>query len=141
VSDHHDKTAPETDERLARGRQMREQMMGPGVAPGTPATQELAPFFSRWIYESVFSDLYGRPQLDLKTRVLITMVALSVQGRMGDAWYVSASLRLGWTREEIVEAVVSWRPIRRVPAHDARRQGGLQAHSLTAAEADTTRRD
>ncbi len=121
MSDHHDKTMPETDERLARGRQMREQMMGPGVAPGTPATQELAPFFSRWIYESVFGDLYGRPQLDLKTRVLITMVALSVQGRMSQMrGYVGASLRLGWTREEIVEAIVQLAPYQGVPAtHDA----------------------
>lgn len=112
---------PESDDRLQRGRRMREQIMGPGVAPGTPATQELAPFFSRWIYESVFGDFYGRPQLDLKTRVLITLVALSVQGRTAQLrGYIGAALSQGWTREEIVEAIVQLAPYQGVPlTHDA----------------------
>ena len=121
MSDDRKDIVPDAGERLARGRRMREEMMGPGVAPGTPATQELAPFFSQWIYESVFGDLYGRPQLDLKTRVLITLVALSVQGRVPQMrGYVGAALRLGWTREEIVEALVQLAPYQGVPAtHDA----------------------
>ena len=40
-------TVNEREDRLSLGRKMRERIMGPGVAPGTPATQELAPFFSR----------------------------------------------------------------------------------------------
>lgn len=109
------------EDRLQRGRAMRERIMGPGVAPGTPATQELAPFFSRWIYESVFGDLYTRPQLDVKTRVLVTLVALSVQGRMGQLrGYIGAALRHGWTREEIIETIVQLAPYQGVPAtHDA----------------------
>lgn len=109
------------EERLDRGRRMREQIMGPGVPPGTPATQELAPFFSRWIYESVFGDLYTRPQLDLKVRILITLVALSVQGRRGQLMgYIGAALRHGWTREQIVETLVQLAPYQGVPAtHDA----------------------
>jgi alkylhydroperoxidase/carboxymuconolactone decarboxylase family protein YurZ len=108
-------------DRLSRGRRMREQIMGPGVPPGTPATQDLAPFFSQWIYESVFGDFYGRPQLDLKTRVLITLVALSVQGRSAQLrGYIGAALRHGWSREEIVEAIVQLAPYQGVPAtHDA----------------------
>lgn len=111
----------ESEERLTRGRNMRERIMGAGVAPGTPATQELAPFFSRWIYESIFGDLYTRPQLDLKTRVLITLVALSVEGRTGQLrGYIGAALRHGWTREEIVEALVQLAPYQGVPkTHDA----------------------
>lgn len=111
----------DSDERLARGKAMREQIMGAGMPPGTPATTELAPFFSRWVYESVFGDFYGRSQLDLKTRVLITMVALSVQGRTAQLkGYVGASLRLGWSKEEIVEAIVQLAPYQGVPlTHDA----------------------
>ena len=71
-----------SEDRLTRGRKMRERIMGAGLLPGTPATQELAPFFSQWIYESVFGDLYTRPKLDLKTRVMLTLVALSVGGRI-----------------------------------------------------------
>jgi 4-carboxymuconolactone decarboxylase len=121
VNENPEKSATEREERLNLGRRMREQIMGPGVTPGTPATQELAPFFSRWVYESVFGDLYGRPQLDLKTRVLLTLVALSVQGRTAQLrGYIGASLNLGWTREEIVEAIVQLAPYQGVPAtHDA----------------------
>lgn len=111
----------DSEDRLNRGRGMRERIMGAGVAPGTPATQELAPFFSRWVYESVFGDLYTRTHLDLKTRVLITLVALSVQGRAAQLrGYIGAALRHGWTREEIVEAIVQLAPYQGVPAtHDA----------------------
>jgi len=114
-------TVNENQDRLTRGREVREQIMGAGVAPGTPATQQLAPFFSRWIYESVFGDLYTRSQLDLKTRVLITLVALSVQGRTAQLrGYVGAALRHGWTREAIVEAIVQLAPYQGVPlTHDA----------------------
>ncbi|MGH2397803.1 MAG: carboxymuconolactone decarboxylase family protein [bacterium] len=108
-------------DRLTRGRRMRERIMGPGVPPGTPATQELAPHFSHWVYESVFADLYDRPQLDLKTRVLLTMVALSVQGRIPQLrGYIKAALQAGWKREEIIEAIVQLAPYQGVPAtHDA----------------------
>lgn len=111
----------DTDDRLTRGRKMRDEIMGPGVPPGTPATQELAPFFSRWIYESVFGDLYTRPQLDTRTRVLITLVALSVQGRTAQLrGYLRASLRAGWSKEQIVETIVQLAPYQGVPAtHDA----------------------
>ena len=69
----------------------------------------------------MFGDLYARPQLDLKTRVLLTLVALSVQGRMAQLrGYIGASLNLGWTREEIIEAIVQLAPYQGVPAtHDA----------------------
>lgn len=113
--------AGENEARLERGRRTREEIMGPGVPPGTPATQELAPFFSQWIYESVFGDLYTRPHLELKTRVMITLVALSVQGRIAQLrGYIKAALRQGWTREQIVEAIVQLAPYQGVPAtHDA----------------------
>jgi 4-carboxymuconolactone decarboxylase len=111
----------EGEDRLTRGRKMRERIMGAGLLPGTPATQELAPFFSQWIYESVFGDLYTRPKLDLKTRVMLTVVALSVGGRIAQLrGYIGAALRLGWTREEIVEAIVQLAPYQGVPGtHDA----------------------
>lgn len=111
----------EANERLARGRATRERIHGVGSPPGTPATSELAPYFSEWIYESVFGDLYGRETLDLKTRVLVTLVALSVQGRSAQLrGYVRGARHLGWTREEIVEAIVQLAPYQGVPlTHDA----------------------
>jgi 4-carboxymuconolactone decarboxylase len=121
MSDDRHHTGTDNEERLRLGQTMRERIMGPGVPPGTPATQELAPFFSRWVYESVMADFYGRPQLDLKTRVMITLVALSVQGRTAQLkGYIGAALTQGWSREEIIEAIVQLAPYQGVPAtHDA----------------------
>ena len=64
--------------RRERGRQKRNDVSGPGQ-PGTPATQELAPYFSSWVLENVFGDLWSRPALGDKNRVLITMTALVVR--------------------------------------------------------------
>lgn len=112
---------PGSDDRLARGKATRERVMGAGVAPGTPATGELAPYFSEWVYASVFGDVWSRPGLDLKLRVLLTMVTLSVQGRTAQLrGYVATALRHGWTKEEIVEAIVHLAPYQGVPlTHDA----------------------
>lgn len=111
----------EANERLARGRAARERIHGAGSPPGTPATSELAPYFSQWIYESVFGDLYARGTLDLKNRVLVTMAALSALGRGPQLrGYIKGALRLGWSREEIVEAIVQLAPYQGVPlTHDA----------------------
>ncbi|MGH2450750.1 MAG: carboxymuconolactone decarboxylase family protein [Candidatus Limnocylindria bacterium] len=109
------------EDRHARGRATRERVMGAGVAPGTPATGELAPFFSEWVYGSVFGDIWSRPGLELRIRVLLTLAALSVQGRSSQLrGYVAAALRHGWTKEEIVEALVQLAPYQGVPlTHDA----------------------
>ncbi|MGH2378428.1 MAG: carboxymuconolactone decarboxylase family protein [Candidatus Limnocylindria bacterium] len=110
-----------TEDRLARGRATREKVMGVGVAPGTPATGELAPFFSEWVYASVFGDVWSRPGLELRLRVLITMVTLSVQGHGSQLrGYIATALKHGWTKEEIVEALVHLAPYQGVPlTHDA----------------------
>ena len=111
----------EANERLARGKAARERIHGVGSPPGTPATTELAPYFSQWIYESVFGDLYARGTLDLKNRVLVTLAALSALGRGAQLrGYIKGALRVGWTREEIVEAIVQLAPYQGVPlTHDA----------------------
>lgn len=112
----------ESDDRVGRGRAVRAKVMGSDVPPGgSGTTAEVSPFFAQWVYESVFGDFYDRPQLDLKTRVLVTMVALSVQGRTSQLkGYIGASLRHGWSRDEIVEALVQLAPYQGVPlTHDA----------------------
>lgn len=107
-------------ERVERGRAKRGDVSGPGQ-PGTPATQELAPFFSSWVLENVFGDLWSRPALGDKTRVLVTLTALAVREQQHQLeGYVKSAIRVGWTREEIVEVLVHLAPYTGVPAvHNA----------------------
>ena len=107
-------------DRRERGRQKRNDVSGPGQ-PGTPATQELAPYFSSWVLENVFGDLWSRPALGDKNRVLVTMTALVVREQQHQLkGYVASELRVGWSREEIVEAIVHLAPYAGVPAvHNA----------------------
>lgn len=103
-----------------QGRVKRQEVSGPGK-PGTPATQELAPYFSDWVLENVFGDLWSRPALGDKTRVLVTLTALVVREQQHQLkGYVKSALRVGWTREEIVEVIVHLTPYAGVPAvHNA----------------------
>lgn len=110
----------ESLDRRDRGKRKREDVSGPGK-PGTPATQELAPYFSSWVLENVFGNLWSRPALGDKTRVLITLTALAVREQPHQLkGYIGSALRTGWTREEIVEALVHLAPYAGVPAvHNA----------------------
>jgi 4-carboxymuconolactone decarboxylase len=108
------------EDRRERGRAKRNEISGSGQ-PGTPATQELAPYFSEWVLENVFGNLWSRPVLGDKIRVLITMTALAVREQPHQLkGYIASALRTGWTREEIVEALVHLAPYAGVPAvHNA----------------------
>jgi 4-carboxymuconolactone decarboxylase len=124
-----------TGDRHERGVQKRRDVFGPGTAPGGRGTQELAPFYSRWVLESVFGDLWGRPALGDKLRILITLVAL-VAGRQEPQarGYMRNALRAGWTREELVETLVHLAPYVGVPTvHNA-----LDALAAVLAEADAS---
>ena len=129
------------DQRSERGRAKRLEIFGPGE-PGTAATGELAPYYSRWVLESVFGDLWSRPALGDKTRVLITITALAVreQGTQLKG-YIKNALRVGWTREELVEALVHLAPYAGVPAvHNALAVAKLAFDEAAAArEGDDSR--
>lgn len=119
-------------DRHARGVAKRRDVFGPGSAPGGRGTQDLAPFFSRWVLESVFGDLWGRPALGDKLRILVTLVALVVGRQEPQArGYMRNALRAGWTREELVEVLVHLAPYAGVPTvHNA-----LDALAAVLAEA------
>lgn len=107
-------------DRRERGRLKRQDVSGSGK-PGTQATQELAPFFSDWVLENVFGDLWSRSALGDKNRVLVTLTVLAVREQQHQLkGYIASALRVGWTREEIIEVLVHLAPYAGVPAvHNA----------------------
>ena len=69
--------------------------------------KKIAPEFA-WVNVTFpFGELYPRDVIDLKTRELCTVAALTVQGFSGVQLklHIDAALRSGSTREEVVEVI------------------------------------
>ncbi len=68
----------------------------------------IAPDFARYLIEFPFGDIYSRPQLDLKSREIATVAALTALGHAAPQLkvHVHGALNVGCTREEIVEVVM-----------------------------------
>ncbi|KYG04408.1 hypothetical protein BE21_46975, partial [Sorangium cellulosum] len=68
----------------------------------------VAPDFGRYVIEYPFGDIYARPGLDLRTRLLTAVAALAAVGDsevpLGN--HIRYALKVGCTREEIVETVM-----------------------------------
>ena len=68
---------------------------------------DIAPGFADYVVDFVFGDIFSRPGLDLRTRELITVAALTA---LGQAPQLKAHMQLavgaGCSREEIVETVI-----------------------------------
>ncbi|WP_437971648.1 carboxymuconolactone decarboxylase family protein [Sorangium sp. So ce260] len=68
----------------------------------------VAPDFGRYVIEYPFGDIYARPRLDLRTRLLTAVAALAAVGDsevpLGN--HVRYALNIGCTREELVETVM-----------------------------------
>jgi 4-carboxymuconolactone decarboxylase len=69
--------------------------------------EDIAPDFGRYLVEC-FGDLYSRPGLDLKSREIAVVAALTVLGTAAPQLrvHLHAALNVGWTREEIVEVIM-----------------------------------
>jgi 4-carboxymuconolactone decarboxylase len=92
-----------------RGREVR-KALGGTPDPGNPTSTiayELVPDLQDYMLGAVFGDIWGRPQLDLKTRAVVTLASLATQGREPQLRaHINYALNLGWTQEEIAEMFV-----------------------------------
>jgi 4-carboxymuconolactone decarboxylase len=70
--------------------------------------KEIAPDLGRYIIEFPFGDIYSRPGLDLKSRQIATVAALTVLGNAQSQLkaHIQGSLNVGCTREEVVEVII-----------------------------------
>jgi 4-carboxymuconolactone decarboxylase len=68
----------------------------------------VAPDFARLIFEFPFGDIYARPGLDLRSRQIATLSALTALGITGGTLeaHIEAGLNVGLTRVEIVEVLM-----------------------------------
>jgi 4-carboxymuconolactone decarboxylase len=69
---------------------------------------DIAPDLGRYIIEFGFGDIYSRPGLDLRSREIATVAALTAMGTAVPQLevHLHGALNVGVTREEIVEVIL-----------------------------------
>ena len=101
-----DETTP--SERFQRGWQTLKAIDGEAGEQVIESLQAIAPDLARYVIEFPFGDIYPRPGLDVKSREIATVAALTAMGNARPQLkvHVQAALNVGCTREEIVEVVM-----------------------------------
>lgn len=69
---------------------------------------DIAPDFARYVVEFPFGDIYSRPGLDLRTRELATVAALTAMGTAPGQLriHIHGALNVGCSRTEILEVII-----------------------------------
>jgi len=95
-----------SDERYRRGLATIEQVMGEGGSEGLVSLAEDAPELARYAIEA-FGELYADQALDVRTRELLTVAALTAMGNAPSQLktHVGGALIAGCTEAEVVAAI------------------------------------
>ena len=103
-----DQKIPNSETRYERGLRALAEIDGHGGQKVVDALAGIAPDFARYIVEFSFGDIYSRPGLDLKSREIATIAALTALGNAQPQLkvHIQAGLNVGLTRGEIVETII-----------------------------------
>lgn len=96
-----------SSERYIIGQEMLQRVDGKGGKPSS-SLRDIAPDFARYLIEFPFGDIYARPGLDLRSREIATIAALTALGNAEPQLkvHIAAGLNVGLTQEEITEAIM-----------------------------------
>ena len=95
-------------ERYARGWQKLQEIDGAAGERVIDSLKDIAPDFARYLIEFPFGDIYSRPGLDLKSREIATVAALTALGNAAPQLkvHIQAALNVGCSRQEVVETIM-----------------------------------
>ena len=95
-------------ERVQTGFEQFARMLGTARAEEMRAAwHRISPDFEKFVLGSLAAEMWTRPQLDLRTRSLVTVAGLSALGRpKALALNIEMALTNGATREEVCEAIL-----------------------------------
>lgn len=95
-------------ERFIKGRQMLQQVDGKGGDAVIDSLRDIAPDFARYLIEFPFGDIYSRSELDLRSREIATVAALTAMGNAVPQLkvHIEAALHVGLTQAEIIEVMM-----------------------------------
>lgn len=80
------------------------------------AFKDIAPDLTKYVVEFAFGEIYSRPGLDNKQKVLTTITALVAQGRPQVGMHIKTGLKAGLTPEEIVGCIMHLIPYTGFPS-------------------------
>ncbi|HVT82028.1 MAG TPA: carboxymuconolactone decarboxylase family protein [Phycisphaerae bacterium] len=98
-----------SEDRSERGaRILRDVHSGWGAPNILGPLEEIAPDLKNMVRDFAFGEIYARPGLDLKSRQLVTVAALAAMHHSPVELkaHLFGALKLGWKKEELVEALM-----------------------------------
>jgi 4-carboxymuconolactone decarboxylase len=97
-----------TDTRFEAGLQRLAEIDGEAGAKVIAALESIAPDLARYTIEFPFGDIYQRPALDLKSREIATVAALTALGHTQPqlAVHLHGALNVGCTPQEVIEVII-----------------------------------
>jgi len=96
------------DDRFERGLRRLKEIDGEQGERIVAGLKDIAPDFARYLIEFPFGDIYSRPGLDLRTREIATVAALTAIGTAAPQLkiHIRGALNVGCTPGEIKEAII-----------------------------------
>lgn len=96
------------NQRYLRGWEKLREIDGEAGEKVIDSLRDIAPDFARLLIEFPFGDIYSRPGLDLKSRELAVVAALTALGNAAPQLkvHIQGALNVGCTRDEIVEVIM-----------------------------------
>src|SRR5690625_7370411 len=77
-----------------------------GFIDNGEAFKDIAPDLSKYVVEFAFADIYSRPGLDNKQKVLTTITALVAHGKPQIGIHIKTGISVGLTPEELVGCIM-----------------------------------
>lgn len=122
-------------ERYLRGWQRLQEVDGEAGERVVAALAGIAPDFATYLIEFPFGDIYSRPGLDLKSREIAVVAALTALGNAAPQLkvHITGALNVGCSRQEVLEVIMQTAVYAGFPAA----LNGLFAAKEVFAERDT----
>jgi 4-carboxymuconolactone decarboxylase len=94
--------------RFERGLKKLKEIDGEAGEQVIESLKDIAPDFARLIIEFPFGDIYSRPGLDLKTREIAVVAALTALGNAAPQLkvHIHGALNVGCTEQEVIEVII-----------------------------------
>lgn len=96
------------DDRYTRGLAKLREIDGHAGEQVVESLAAIAPDFARYLIEFPFGDIYSRPGLDLKSREIAVVAALTALGNAAPQLkvHIQGALNVGVSRAEVVETIM-----------------------------------
>ncbi|HMK53392.1 MAG TPA: carboxymuconolactone decarboxylase family protein [Methanobacteriaceae archaeon] len=95
-------------DRYSKGLEKLKEIDGEAGENVIESLKDIAPDLAKYTIEFPFGDIYSRPGLDLKSREIATVAALTAMGNATPQLkvHINAALNVGCSKEEIIEIII-----------------------------------